>query len=178
MNHGDLVVTDSAVQSNLATSFSGAFYSVPHSKLRLIDSIVCRNTAGSYGGAMILHGATTMHRSQIYDNTAPQFAAIYFGAEGLPHHSTLTLTMINCTVAGNIAVERGGGLVNSGIGSQLVLIGSRIVNNRSPIGAGVINLAASDSTVVNTTFEANGTRICGNTGEQGVGVHNTGLRLS
>jgi predicted outer membrane repeat protein len=104
------------------------------------DSEIAQNHAEN-GGAIATAGGTwvrlTMLNSAIYSNTASvDGGGIYFGSTSLPHEFVL----INVTISGNSAAQRGGGILADeveGDSLSIYMAHTTVTLNRAAQGAGL-----------------------------------------
>lgn len=126
-NEGTLTITNSAVNSNKASS-GGGIYNGGRSAatMNLINVTVAGNTAGAGGG--IVNGGT----------------------------SAATMNLINVTVSGNTASQsQGGGIVIVDPGSKLDVINSTISGNSAVDAGGGFYLSAGLTNLTNSTVTNN-----------------------
>ncbi len=110
---GALTLQDCKIEHNYAFDFGGGMYLI-NSKLRMVNSSVSNNNAqttrgitshlreGKGGGIHISNGTPELIGTLISRNTAPVGGAFYF--------NSTNGDLLNCTVAGNRALERGSGV--------------------------------------------------------------------
>ncbi|MBX3010483.1 MAG: hypothetical protein KF832_03210 [Caldilineaceae bacterium] len=134
LNEGQLVVSNSTIDSNTANNEGGGLANT--GTLTMTNSTLNDNTALTNGGALRNTGTATLLNSTVSGNSVS-------GGSGGGLGNTGTLTLINTTVTGNAVSGNGGGLVNSG---TLTLIRSLISGNMAggtgpevQDNAGVIN---------------------------------------
>ena len=118
---------------------------VDNAKVALVDCVLTGNTADLQGGALFLNGGTLALRScTFFRNTAPTGSALSIGADssiynstfaqnsgavGAIHHAAGALTLDSCTVAGNSASNRGGGINKNAATLKLLLNNTIIAGN-------------------------------------------------
>ncbi|MEH2071775.1 MAG: DUF4347 domain-containing protein [Nostoc sp.] len=128
-NSGILSLTKSSVFGNTATSEGGGIYSsvdgLGSDRIRLTDSTVSGNTA-NYGGGISSSGDLKLINSTVSNNTANYYGGGIYNGTDFYGFRVGTATLTNSTVSGNQALEDGGGIYNF---SNLSLINSTIANN-------------------------------------------------
>ncbi|MEM1159350.1 MAG: hypothetical protein AAGJ28_00310 [Pseudomonadota bacterium] len=128
---GSIVAGNEAKAGRGISPTGGGIYAVGN--LTLYNAAVVENTAGSGpgGGIYSTDGDVLVTNTTIANNTAEDGA----GIQQSNTTSTGTLTLINATVSGNVAVNTGGGLVAGATGA--VLYNSLIVGNSAATDAEV-----------------------------------------
>lgn len=172
-NGGTLTLINTTVQNSQSNTSGGAIYTRGGtatlinstvqgntSPLGAIDtdawlnlySTVVRNNISSNGGGLYLNGTTTISRSQIYNNQSTGYngGGIYIASGA---SATIIDSRINNNTASGFSVlEGGGGIWNNG---TLVLQNSVVDHNSGYEGGGILNVSASDATIVNSTISGN-----------------------
>ena len=150
--------------------------------LRIMNSVIAGNSAGSTGGGIRSFGALTLNNSTISRNSA----GVNGGGIASPFGS---LTITNSRVSGNVAPEIGGGGIYTEV--PLRLSNTTVSDNRSARGAGIfagfITLDISRSTISgNSATESGGgiftfgtttltnSTVSGNSAPAGGGIANPG----
>ena len=144
-NLGVLTVVDSTITENSTTGLSGTMTSNGNGGgiynlglLTVIDSDISGNEANGYGGGIYndLACILTLSNSTVSQNSATiDGAGVYNGG---------TATMINCTIAGNMAEDAGGGIADVGSSDNAA------------------TLAVTNCTIAFNTAEGDGGGICSN----------------
>ena len=151
-------LSGNSVTSQTGTTQGGAINSSV--ALTISSSTLSDNTAtassglNARGGAIYASGALTIAGSTLRDNRAQFGGALYSNTD----LSGKTLTLRNCTLSGNMATTRGGGLRN--FQGLSVIESCTIVGNEAPAGAGGGVASYGDS---NTRTEVRNSIIAGNT---------------
>lgn len=146
-----------------AGSFIGRAGAVlTHGSMTLTDVVLTANVGGD-GGAIYSVGDLRMERCQVTGNTSNgQGAGINSSGYQL-EQPRKSLTLIDSTVAQNLANGQGGGIYNAN--KTVTIIGSTISDNSaSGAGGGIRNASNVGMRIVNTT-------IAGNDGFTGGGVY-------
>ena len=156
---GSLSITNSTINSNTADGRGGGIANV--GSLSLTGITVTRNTAGDAGG-----GISTVDYADIDRNIRESvIAANSSGSDGGGIHTELgtyctgRTIVYGSTISDNTAVDRGGGISNSGC--TLVAESSGIFSNTARYGGGLANIGGyksvlQDSTVATNTAEVGG----------------------
>jgi len=127
VSNADLTLRDSRVAGNSAALTGAGISNIPDpgaGKLKLINSTVSRNVAGSDGGGIAWIGEVRLRNSRVQRN-----GALYGG--GL---SATTVTLIDSAVNGNSAVLGGGGLS----ATTATLTRSTVNGNSASFGGGIL----------------------------------------
>lgn len=177
---GRLTIANTMFTGNSATIDGGAIFYVasgPDPALTITDSTLANNIANSDrdyagdGGAIYIRSEfapnvisrCTFSGNVARNNTKPlPDGPVSFGNGGGVFSET-QLTVDNCTISGNTAASRGGGIYDSYTGggmSQFVITNSTIVNNQASQGGGI---RSSDS-VGDTPTNVGNTIVASNSG--------------
>ena len=122
-NLGTLIVTDSVIQANAATT-SGGIDNQAGASLTLLNSTVAGNSAVANGGGIGNQGFLTIVNSTVSGNRA--------GALGGGVRNEGALSIVNSTIAVNTAAT-GGGLYNGA--GNVALKNTIVANNTALLGA-------------------------------------------
>ena len=151
----DVTLVKTRLVRNEIPGWGGGIYTTGGVQLRLRDSAVRGNTAGSYGGG-IFHltttsfdpGALRVTGSVIAGNSATlDGGGFYFSADS-------PSVIKNSTIAGNTAGSEGAGFY--GDGGVLSIRGSTISENRAGSHGGGVSIDGTDSfSIVNSTIASN-----------------------
>jgi predicted outer membrane repeat protein len=96
--------------------------------LNLFEVVVSNNSSPTFGGGIAVYGSAFFHRCLIHDNAATGGFASRGGGVWAAADSLLTLA--NCTLSGNQADSRGGGLDISNNNGFVSIINTTVANNR------------------------------------------------
>ncbi len=130
-----LTLTNCTLSGNSSANEGGAVYNTT-GKLVMDGCTVSGNTASGIvggGGIYLFNNSATIRNSTITSNRATSFPVHTGGGGGIEVRSTCTVTVQNCTIAYNIADDKGGGIHNV-IGT--LSIESTIVAKNIAVGAG------------------------------------------
>lgn len=116
-----VTIDQSRVTGNSATVQSGGLEN-NFGDLRVTNTLVNKNSAGSGGGLFNANGMTTLEQSRVINNTAERNGGGIFNISG-----SGSLTLRKSTVAGNEASD-GGGIFN--LRGPITLDQSRVVGNK------------------------------------------------
>ncbi len=194
--HGDsLVIRNSVISRNTASSAGGAIYSyafssAPKSSIVTISNcIISGNTAGTAGGGIYSysnsntnHSIVTLSNSTIAENTATSSSGggIYsYSNSNTSNFSTVNLT--NCNISGNSALSGWGGGVYSfsnsnaaNSASTLNVINCNIIGNvsHSAGGGGIYSKSSivdyNSNAAANSTVAVTNSNISDNLGGGGI----------
>ena len=152
-----LSVTDSIVSDSVADTHGGAIYSV-RGEIDVRDSLLTGNAANESGGAIHAYrGELTILRSTLSENSAvtnggavlsdkSDFALVSSTLSGNSANSggaiytdnnltgSLTTSIVNSTISGNMSADSGGGILNDG--GLVTITGSTITLNTAPLAQG------------------------------------------
>jgi hypothetical protein len=146
-NKGTLIVTNSTLSGNSASSGGGGIYN--SGTLMLSSSTLLANTTSQYGGGIANDaGMLTLTNSTLSGNSALRGGGIW-------NTNGSALNVTNSTLSGNSGSQLGGGIWNT-IGSTLNVTNSTFSGNSSNggYGGGIYN-GASMLTVSNSTLAGN-----------------------
>ena len=138
-----LTLTGAVVRGNYAPLDGGGVAS--NSNVAMLNSLVTGNAAGNHGGGVALVG--TSGSMLVTDSIISSNIANYGGGV-----SGKAISVIQSTVTGNTASERGGGIYGTGPTQNIVVIDSTISGNGAQNGGGIYALHAF---VYRTTINAN-----------------------
>jgi CSLREA domain-containing protein len=160
-NGGTLIVTNSAVSANSATTFGGGIWN-NGGILTVTNSTISGNSANSGGGILKTSGTITATNSTFSSNSASNSGGGIYNNSG-------TLTVTNNTISGNSASE-GGGITNV---STLNVTNSTVSGNSTVFnGGGILNTSGTVS-VTNSTVSGNSAN-----GGNGGGLYTNGGTLT
>ena len=189
---------DSSLSWNSAGNGAG-LYNTGSAEATLINSELAHNSAtGAAGGGAIFNigsgSKVTLNASTLHSSTAVNGAALY--NTGGAVLDILNGTLIGGAGQGNIAIIDGGGIFNTGGGTQLYMNTSQIIANQSGQGAAIANTGGALAFIANNSqLSANqalyeggailnigqgsqlsliGSQLIGNTAAKGAAVYNTG----
>jgi hypothetical protein len=166
-NDGTLMVTgaDTRIHDNTATTDGGGIYNERGADVTIDNAQVHKNAATGNGGGIFNSGMAHLiiqNNAQVNDNTAAQGAGIY---STVGFDSSVSATMTDSSVTGNVASEIGGGIFN--VGGPVTLKSSTVFQNTAKIAGGIFNTAGgvitldSESAVVdNDPTDCVGTDAC------------------
>jgi predicted outer membrane repeat protein len=161
VGNANLVVRDAAVTGNQAAGIEGEgggiFGDSTVPEIKLVGSVVARNTAAQNGGGIQAVTTTTLTNCTVRDNVALN------GGGGILASAA---TLNKSTVSGNSAGTGGGGMT----ASEAELLNCTISGNSAGAGGGGIN--ASTATLTNCTVSGN------TTDEDGGGILASGATLT
>ncbi len=144
-NAGTATVTRTTFDGNTSNSSGGNIMNNGSAAtLTLIESTVKGGRVGTNrnGGGLYNGHTTTIRRSTFSDNQATNGGAIESNGFGSGQ-----LSLVNCTVSGNLAISEGGGIHNVSTGDTCSIVDSTIVFNQSGFGgAGLRNEATATMT--------------------------------
>lgn len=152
-NSGNLILTDSVVEGNVANYGGGILNS---GTMEMAGCTVRDNVASGIGGGLYLEGPTTIRSSSVHANTS----AISGGGIGVADIAGNRLSMINSTISSNVTNGSGGGISNR---STALLYNVSIVGNdadhdqdeKGGNGGGAHNASGARLVVVNTLIANN-----------------------
>jgi hypothetical protein len=154
---GTVTLIGANITGNKTNQFGGGIYSDESNTLALTDSHVNDNSADSFGGGIYcaMHNNLTLTNSTVNNNTAGQNC----GGIWLADYGTLQIT--NSEVSGNTANGSGFGGIGLLKGTETIIDGSTISNNKAPNGkaGGIGNystLTISDSTITGNEAKTDG----------------------
>ncbi|MEZ4837028.1 MAG: right-handed parallel beta-helix repeat-containing protein [Caldilineaceae bacterium] len=126
----------------------GGIYIDENVTVDLLRSQIVGNTAEQQGGGIyIRYGATlSLTQSSVLSNTV--------GKDGGGIYSLGTLTVTGSTLAGNVALEKGGGILADQYPS-VAIQNSSVYNNEAASGAGLWSNSQRGVSIVNTTISSN-----------------------
>jgi len=162
--YGDanLTVADVVLSGNYAANDGGAInlYSAAGT-IVIRDSVISNNVAAEAGGALYLNNNENAPLEiSITDVTITGNSALY-GGGGLYLVATsdsdqvMNVSMTRVTISGNDSIEAGGGVYANFQSGQLTIADSTISNNTSGKEGGGLNLAATNTSIMNTTIDGN-----------------------
>lgn len=123
-----LTITDCAISGNSADNYGGGIENVSYCTLLISSCEIIDNIAGNGGGGINNDGGTaTITNSIISGNIAKGSSSLVGGGGIMCCGSTKTLTVTNCTIAGNFSYNDGGGIYN--YYSKLLIYNSIVVGN-------------------------------------------------
>jgi predicted outer membrane repeat protein len=149
---GTLTITSSAIQNNQAAAFNGGgIYNTESGVITVSQSLIAGNLVGGRGGgihndmgAHITLTSTTVANNQANDSGGG------ISAEDNGQGAVSVITLINATVAGNVANAdgkgggNGGGIYNETDGSVVSLRNTLVANNTTNrVGPDVANVITS-----------------------------------
>lgn len=114
--------------------------------LDLLEIVLNNNSGLDFGGAISNFGTAFLERCAIYDNISSGNNA---RGGGIWTASDSTLTLANCTVSGNQASIRGGGIDVNNNSDLTILQNTTIANNRLTGPDGGAGISIGNSTQVN-----------------------------
>ena len=133
-NKGALTVTNSSISDNNASKNGGGLYN-NKGTLHITGTSILAGNVSTYGGGIYDTGGTaTLENASLTGNTAQNGAGLY--ANKSPQ-----ITLSSCEFSGNAASVYGGGLYSSS--AAVLLDGTRIQNNQSLAGGGIIAMGGS-----------------------------------
>jgi hypothetical protein len=134
-------------------------------ELTLIGCTVTGNSAETGGGIMVESCDLTLNGCTVSNNTAELGAGIAAIGNDGEGSDGFTVTLIDCTIAGNTVNEEADGLPFGGgiliAGGELLVSGCTILNNSAPAGAGIAGVFDTNVTLSNTTISGNTAMIGG-----------------
>jgi hypothetical protein len=143
---GTVVVTDSTLFGNLATTNGGGFFS--SGTVRITNSTLFGNISGNSGGGFQTVGGTVnVINSTFSGNTASSGGGFY-------NTGVATVRVINSTFSGNTVSVNGGGFYNTGSGTVQVT-NSTLSGNAAAGGGGLFNFIGT--VTLNNSIVANST---------------------
>jgi hypothetical protein len=126
----------STIFDHNSANLGGGIYAAGASRVAISHSQLTSNDAASVGGA-ILYGGTRaklmIEQSTISDNRAKNAGGISAGG---------TVSIISSTISGNVATERGGGIVASSASGSFRVQYSTIAQNSATVSGGGIRLGS------------------------------------
>jgi Carboxypeptidase regulatory-like domain len=166
---GQLNINNSVITGNSTVRDGGGIYFQPTSAsvqtLTITNSTISNNIANSdsnttgNGGGLLLTGtgSATITGSTIGGNTAIGSGGLAGNGGGINSSAILNLT--NSTVSGNTAGRDGGGILASGVSTNIATIeSSTIVNNTATMNGGGINIVSTTNPInLHNTIVANNT---------------------
>ena len=168
-SYGNLTITDSSIQNNVADGGHGGGIYNDGGNLTITNSSIQNNSTVSQsgGGIYTYYGNLTITNSSIQNNTSSSLGGGIYTVYG-------TLTLDNTTISNNVATLYGGGI---GINSSLNANNVTISNNTASSGGGVFlnasgivfnnsilagNTATDSEPDCRGTFTSNGYNLIGN----------------
>jgi hypothetical protein len=155
-NNQNLTLSDVWVNDNAATYRGGGIYHESSqtgftTKLTVIDSAILNNTAGQFGGGLVIHGAGQITNSYVQTNHAGEDGGGILLVTNFAAASTFSI--IGTEIDGNGA-RRGGGILNNQ--GSLTISDSTISKNTATAddGGGIWNLYPS-LTITDSTISGN-----------------------
>jgi hypothetical protein len=169
LNHGTMVLSDSAVSANNAGNGGGGGI-FNFGTLTLVRTVVADNASSGVGGGIFNSGdaglgVLNVQQSTLSGNTASQPGA------GLGNMFGGKVTVADSTVSGNATTNGGGGIYNSSF-SFVDVTNSTISDNRADSGGGVTNQGTVHLRNVNLVGNVVGT--ISNRRGVGGGINNVG----
>ena len=151
LNYGNLYVTDSTLNANIAERNAGVIHNL--GTFTLSSTLVSDNYAGWSGGSVSNWGSMYVYNSTFLNNGAGASGAIVNGPNG-------SASLINATFISNTA-EGGGGAITNWT-ATLDVLNSTFVGNQSTSGiGGIYNYEYGSARLTNTILANDGSANCG-----------------
>jgi CSLREA domain-containing protein len=141
-----LFISDSIIRSN-AAAYSGAGLYLAGTSSISYSTVSANVAVGAGGGVLVSNGGTALFRATtINANVANNGGGVYVDSNLLHPEQIAQLTLVNCTLSGNVAYTDGGGINNR---ARAFAYSSSIIDNdadhdRDPMGGigGGVNTAS------------------------------------
>ena len=134
---GTLAMIDVIISENVA-GWNGGGVCIENSTSTLTDVAISHNSVSNYGGGAYLHGGVSALRNvAVLANTAAHPVYATWGDGGGIYLFAIPCTMVNITVAGNVAESRGGGIFHHYRGSPF-LFNSVVAKNTASSGPDIV----------------------------------------
>jgi hypothetical protein len=138
ISDGSATLISSTITGNSASRGGGIYNTADTNKnfgtygvLNLSNTTISGNSA-EIGGGIMDDGVTLAKNTTFSKNSANYGGGLYISYSGLYGHTQLT----NCTISGNSAASRGGGLI-SGLRTNVALHNTTISGNAAQVGGGI-----------------------------------------
>jgi hypothetical protein len=149
-NSGNLTITGCTLSNNSSSSaYGNVIYNLAGS-VTIRDSTMCSNRTFAAGGVLFNDGTAAIINCALFGNTGSQGAA-------LNNQAGRSMLVTNCTIFGNAAADRGGGIYSAG---SLTVRSCTIVSNSAAAVAG--NGGGGGIAKEGTTFASIGNTIIAN----------------
>lgn len=145
-DNGKIIISTSTFKGNYATFYGGAVFNniLNNNTTTITDSLFSGNSAGIVG--------KNGQGGAIWSTGDPKV-----GGQWIANVNNTTLTIANCTIAGNIANQQGGGVWVARHPKGTAIYGSAIYGNTAvnSMGGGVVQAETGKITVQNSTISDN-----------------------